>query len=51
MHYTAIHSMTMKEAEKFRAELLETVLRTRKIVEPAAAEEIFSITMDFNKIT
>ena len=30
LRYTAIHSMTMKEAEKFRTELLDTIVRTRR---------------------
>lgn len=51
LNYTAIHSMAVQDFEKFRKELLDTIERTRRVVEPSAPEQLVCFTMDFVRIS
>ncbi len=47
VHYTSIFSMSLEDAERLRAKLLQVIQETRELIEPSPSEEVFCLTCDF----
>ena len=51
LHYTAIHSLGVKDADRIKKMLVECLDGTRAVVAPSPDEELVCLTCDFFRVT